>query len=184
MTTTRANPDILCSSVNNITKSGIIIMSTTTTTAKPSLGFLLFLLVSLVATWCSHHHPIMMVAHAFSPNPMRLKTVARGSSTTTRLFDAAEDDDDTTEPSSSKTSSSSSLEEKMKTWEASKEEVQAATLGGIVPGGSRSNNDTDAFDVGLYVAFPLMVLASLAVVVFPLLMGNIDTSSVGPPPTS
>ena len=139
----------------------------TTTTQQPR-GFLLFLVVSLVT------------AHAFSPKPLNLKTRSLGSSTTTRLYEAAEDDD-TTQPSKSSPSSSSSLEEKMKSWEASKEEVQAATLGGMVPGG---RSDTDAFDVGLYVAFPLMVLASLAVVVFPLFMGNIDTSSVGPPPTS
>ena len=151
-------------------------MSTSTTTAKQQpRGFLLCLLVLPGAEWlCAHHHPMTMTAHAFSSKPLNLKTRFLGSSTTTRLYEASEDDD-TTEPS---TSASSSLEEKMKTWEASKEEVQAATLGGMVPG------RTDAFDVGLYVAFPLMVLASLAVVIFPLFMGNIDTSSVGPPPMS
>ena len=72
----------------------------------------------------------------------------------------------------------SSLEEKMKGWEATEEEVKAATLGGMVPG-----NRSDAFDVGLYIAFPLMVLSGLAFAVFPLIMGNLDVDGVGPPPT-
>ena len=71
-----------------------------------------------------------------------------------------------------------SLQEKMKAWEATEEEVKAATLGGVVPG-SRS----DAFDVGLYIAFPIMVLSGLAFAIFPLIMGNLDVDSVGPPPT-
>ena len=70
-----------------------------------------------------------------------------------------------------------SLEEKMKGWEASEEEIKAASLGGIVPGRS------DAFDVGLYIAFPLMVISGLIFALFPLIMGNIDTSEFGPPPT-
>ena len=74
-------------------------------------------------------------------------------------------------------SSKKSLEEKMKAWEATEEEVKAATLGGMVPGRS------DAFDVGLYIAFPLMVLSGLAFAAFPLIMGNLDVDSVGPPPT-
>jgi hypothetical protein len=79
-------------------------------------------------------------------------------------------------------SSSVSLAEKMKSWEATDEEIRAATLGGVVPGlsapglkgfdGNFGNNDrggapggsrTDAFDVGLYIAFPIMVLSCLAV---------------------
>eukprot|EP00977_Amphora_coffeiformis_P006356 scaffold1353_cov161-Amphora_coffeaeformis.AAC.28 len=72
------------------------------------------------------------------------------------------------------------LEEKMKSWEATEEEVKAATLGGLVPGG---NNRSDAFDVGLYIAFPLMVLSGLAFAFFPLIMGNLDVDGVGPPPT-
>lgn len=68
----------------------------------------------------------------------------------------------------------------MKKWEASEEEVRAATLGGIVPGGKERS---DAFDVGLYIAFPIMVLSGLAFAIFPLIMGNLDVDSVGPPPT-
>ena len=73
-------------------------------------------------------------------------------------------------------SSKMSLEEKMKSWEATEEEVKAATLGGVVP-------RSDAFDVVLYIAFPLMVLSGLAFAFFPLIMGNLDVDSVGPPPT-
>jgi hypothetical protein len=71
----------------------------------------------------------------------------------------------------------SSLEEKMKGWEASEEEIKAASLGGIVPGRS------DAFDAGLYVAFPLMVISGLLFAFFPFIIGSIDTTSVGAPPT-
>merc|ERR1711982_320119 len=70
------------------------------------------------------------------------------------------------------------LEEKMKAWEASEEEIKASTLGGVVPGRS------DAFDLGLYIAFPFLVLSSLLFVFFPLIVQNFDISSVGPPPTS
>ena len=73
--------------------------------------------------------------------------------------------------------SKKSLKEKMASWEASEEEIQAATLGGVVPGRS------DAFDVGLYIAFPLMVISGLIFAFFPLIMGNLDVDSVGPPPT-
>jgi len=58
----------------------------------------------------------------------------------------------------------------MKSWEASEEEIKAATLGGVVPGtsigGAKEADDagrTDAFDVGLYIAFPIMVISCLAV---------------------
>jgi hypothetical protein len=69
-----------------------------------------------------------------------------------------------------------SLEEKMKNWEATEEEQKAASLGGVVPGRS------DAFDIGLFVLFPLMVLSGLAFAFFPLIMDKIDVDSVGPPP--
>lgn len=73
--------------------------------------------------------------------------------------------------SSSSSSSARSLEEKMKSWEASEEEMKAATLGGMVPGtrigacvaAGESAGRTDAFDVGLYIAFPIMILSCLAV---------------------
>ena len=70
-----------------------------------------------------------------------------------------------------------SLEDKMKGWEASEEEIKAASLGGMVPGKS------DGFDIGLAIAFPIIVGTSLLFAVFPFIMDKIDVSSVGPPPT-
>ena len=110
-------------------------------------------------------------------------------------------DNDTETTSSEKESSSSlsssptppttaklTLEEKMKAWEATEEEVKAATLGGIVvPKGTNNDDDdgsrSDAFDVGLYILFPFMVLSGLAFAFFPFIMGNLDLEGVGPPPT-
>ena len=68
-----------------------------------------------------------------------------------------------------------SLEEKMKSWEASEEELKAATLGGVIP---QSRERTGAFDVGLYIAFPIMVLTGLAFAFFPFIMENIDVSDI------
>lgn len=93
--------------------------------------------------------------------------------------------DPESEKESPASSAKTSLEEKMKAWEATEEEVKAASLGGIVTGGGRGDPErSDAFDVGLYIAFPLMVLSGLAFALFPFIMGNLDVDSVGPPPTS
>lgn len=73
-----------------------------------------------------------------------------------------------------------SLEEKMSKWEASEEEIKASTLGGVVP---QSKERSSGFDVGLYVAFPFMILGSLLFAFFPFIMDKIDVSSVGPPPS-
>lgn len=83
------------------------------------------------------------------------------------------------EPASEATKSS--LEEKMSNWEASEEEVKAASLGGIVPGGKKEEG-ADGFNVGLYIAFPFMIAGSLLFALFPFIMDKIDVSSVGPPP--
>jgi len=72
----------------------------------------------------------------------------------------------------------------MKSWEASDEEIRAATLGGVIPGGKSGGDRTDGFDIGLYIAFPFMVIGCLIFAFFPLIVGNIDVTSVGPPPTS
>ena len=104
-------------------------------------------------------------ATAFAPVANTISIHQRNQIQTTVLFSTNEDD------------VPSSLEEKMKSWEASEDEIKAATLGGVVPGRS------DAFDVGLYIAFPLMVLSGIFFAIFPFIMSNIDTSSVGPPPT-
>lgn len=69
------------------------------------------------------------------------------------------------------------LEEKMKRWEASEEEIRAASLGGVVPQPQRER--TDAFDVGLYIAFPIMVVTGLIFAFFPFIMGSIDVGDIG-----
>ena len=74
-----------------------------------------------------------------------------------------------------------SLEEKMKSWEASEEELKAASLGGQIP---QKQNRADGFDVGLYIAFPIMIVACLLFLAFPFVVGNLNVDSVGPPPTS
>ena len=91
---------------------------------------------------------------------------------------------DDTEQEASSSSSTLTLEEKMKSWEASEEELKAATLGGVIPSPSSSENRSDAFDIGLYIAFPIMVIGCLIFAFFPLIVSNIDVTSVGPPPTS
>ena len=77
----------------------------------------------------------------------------------------------------------------MKSWEASEDEIRAATLGGVIPGNNKQAVEdgaerSDAFDIGLYIAFPIMVIGCLIFAFFPLIVGNIDVTSVGPPPTS
>ena len=84
-----------------------------------------------------------------------------------------------------------SLEEKMKSWEASPDDDTAVSKSWAAskleiretmskaPDAQRSG----AFDLGLYIAFPLMVISGLMVAFFPLLLDSIDTTSVGPPPT-
>lgn len=110
------------------------------------------------------------------------------------LFQMTAGDDDG-DNSSNIGSQNLSLEEKMKSWEATEEERKAATLGGLIPqpmtssstaevgGGDGSDDRSDAFDVGLYIAFPIMVLSGLFFALFPFIMGSIDVDSVGPPPT-
>ena len=101
------------------------------------------------------------------------------------------ENDDADSSSTSTTANLSSLEEKMKSWEASEDEIRAATLGGVIPGSGNNKQAaedgaerTDAFDIGLYIAFPIMVIGCLIFAFFPLIVSNIDVTSVGPPPTS
>jgi hypothetical protein len=108
-------------------------------------------------------------SNAFSPPRMAPRTAVMPRSII--LFNGENADTDESEAPKL-----SSLEEKMKGWEASEEEIKAASLGGIVP-------RSDSFDVGLWVAFPFMVITGLLFAFFPLIMGNIDTTSVGAPPT-
>jgi hypothetical protein len=85
------------------------------------------------------------------------------------------------EDKTSKTTTKLSLEDKMKSWEATDEELKAASLGGNIP---QIPQRTDGFDIGLYIAFPFMIIACLLFLAFPFIAGNLDVSSVGPPPTS
>lgn len=111
-------------------------------------------------------------SHAFAAST---RAAARASPYYRHVLKSSEEDE-----SSETTDTKKSLEEKMSKWEATDEEKKAATLGGVVPS---SDGRSDAFDVGLYVAFPFMVIASLAFAFFPFIMDKIDVSSVGPPPT-
>jgi hypothetical protein len=135
---------------------------------------------------------MMKVSHSFSTPALSLLVAHRTSSQKNTkfmishqnppipLFMATDSDDTllgeqistsiTSLSSSSSSSSARSLEEKMKSWEATEEEIKAATLGGIVPGtrigagtAGESAGRADAFDVGLYIAFPIMILSCLAV---------------------
>merc|ERR1719517_46774 len=107
-----------------------------------------------------------MSTTAFAPPSVRRITKQRSCLAPIFMTDAA---DAASTDESAPLTTSTSLEEKLRSWEASEEEVRAATLGGIVPGsgGERSN---DAFDVGLYIAFPIMVLGCLAFAFFPFLV--------------
>jgi len=66
----------------------------------------------------------------------------------------------------------------MKKWDATEAEVKGATLGGVIP----SLNRLDAFDAGLYILFPFMVLSGIGFAFFPFTMDKIDVDSVGQPP--
>jgi hypothetical protein len=101
------------------------------------------------------------------------------------------ENDNADSSTSSSTANLSSLEKKMKSWEASEDEIRAATLGGVIPGSGNNKQAaedgaerSDAFDIGLYIAFPIMVIGCLIFAFFPLIVSNIDVTSVGPPPTS
>jgi hypothetical protein len=128
---------------------------------------------------------LLTCSNAFSPRTMASRAALMPRSTI--LFngennnnvdtDISTDESKAASTDESKAAKKLSLEEKMKGWEATEEEIKAKTLGGIVPGRS------DAFDVGLYIAFPLLVISSLIFVFFPFIIEHIDTSSVGAPPT-
>jgi hypothetical protein len=95
----------------------------------------LFLLITSAAL-------LLTCSNAFSPRMMASRTALMPRSTI--LFNGGDDNNSNMDTSTdeSKSAKRLSLEEKMKGWEATEEEVKAKTLGGIVPGRS------DAFDVG------------------------------------
>ncbi|EJK47178.1 hypothetical protein THAOC_34120 [Thalassiosira oceanica] len=65
-------------------------------------------------------------------------------SDTSRTFPMSDDEESSTLLADEATTMS--LEDKMKSWEASDEEIRAASLGGVVPGGGGEPR-TDAFDI-------------------------------------
>ena len=171
-------------------------MTMTTTTPKPIHFIIVTLLVaaSCFATTCH--------TFAFAPSSRSIRSAAimrvvdpRSPRTVSFLAATPQGDNDTDDSSPSDESLSTtttstaaakiSLEDKMKAWEATEQEIKAATLGGIVPksGGGEEGGRSDAFDVGLYILFPFMVLSGLAFAFFPFIMGNLDLDGIGPPPT-
>uniref|UniRef100_A0A7S3PWY4 Uncharacterized protein n=1 Tax=Chaetoceros debilis TaxID=122233 RepID=A0A7S3PWY4_9STRA len=117
---------------------------------------------------------VMCICNTLAFSPVSSRNIATVNSIRTTAIRMAEE----SESSSETTEKKQSLEEKMAGWEASDEEIKAASLGGMTPG-----KGTDGFDIGLYLAFPVIVATSLFFAVFPFIMDKIDVSSVGPPPT-
>jgi len=74
----------------------------------------------------------------------------------------------------------STLEAKMASWEATDEERAKATLGGVVPG---QMPKIDGFDAGMYSSAVVLLPLAIILGTFPFWIGNIDVSSVGPPPS-
>lgn len=141
------------------------------------------ILVAVVLLWvstaCLSFHPSSYRIATIRSRPAAFFGEDRHNVWTLHASDSERKEEDL-----SSESTKLSLEEKMKAWEATEDEIMASTLGGVVPGRSSDNkNRSDAFDVGLYIAFPLMVLSGLAFAIFPLIMGNLSVDSVGPPPT-
>ena len=129
------------------------------------------LLSSVVSAFTIHSSPLHL--NSAAAHKTTSSFLAKNNALITPLYST---NDDTEQEASTTTLS---LEEKMKSWEASEEEIKAATLGGVIP-----ENRSDAFDIGLYIAFPIMVIGCLIFAFFPLIVSNIDVTSVGPPPTS
>ena len=117
--------------------------------------------------------PVKTEAAAFRPALSNVPLTPRTSNTVMLM---AEDGD---ESEGARPETKMSLDEKMQSWEASEEEIKAASLGGITAG---SKGGTDGFDIGLWIMFPFIVATSLLFFVFPFIMDKIDVSSVGPPP--
>jgi hypothetical protein len=115
---------------------------------------------------------------AVALRPNKMSVVKKSVVILKESSDSSEEKDDEEMDDTKASATRLSLEEKMKAWEATDEERRAATLGGVVP------ERTDSFDVGLYIAFPFMIVGCLLFLAFPFLADKIDVSSVGPPPTS
>lgn len=133
---------------------------------------ILSLLAALLAIENVHAFSPTNARHSITPNASINGRHASGPAFSRRGLNSSNNDSSSEGDDAKKT-----LEDKMKSWEASEEEIRAASLGGVTP------ERSDVFDIGLYIAFPFMILASLAFAFFPFIMDKIDVSSVGPPPT-
>ncbi|VEU38082.1 unnamed protein product [Pseudo-nitzschia multistriata] len=129
-----------------------------------------FLLAAIAAVAC-----LSLGTEAFAPTSVVSAFRARVSSTVVVRESNGSDSEEESPPEPAE---KMSLEEKMKSWEATDEELRAASLGGVIP---QPRERTEAFDVGLYIAFPIMVITGLAFAVFPFIMGNIDVSDIEVP---
>ena len=119
---------------------------------------------------------LSLEAESFSSSPSSLARLAqRQTAPTASLVIVRDASEEAT--SESVPTEKISLEDKMKSWEATEEEIRAASLGGVIPT-PQGRERTEAFDVGLYIAFPIMVLTGLAFAFFPFIMGNIDVSNI------
>ena len=98
-----------------------------------------------------------------------LPTTRRLPSSRSRIVNFAESEDNEQEDAAS------SLQSKMNSWEATEEEKNAATLGGLTPG------NMDGFDLGLAIAFPFIVGTCALFILFPLYAPELSAGS-GPPP--
>jgi len=125
----------------------------------------------------NHHHQYHHRHHKIPTVVFMKNSVSEDESSISTTPATNEKDGSTTTMTGEK---KMSLEDKMKTWEASEEEIKAASLGGIVPI-PQGRERTEAFDVGLYIAFPIMVITGLAFAFFPLIMGSIDVGDIEVP---
>jgi len=112
--------------------------------------------------------PQTRLAQTFSVNQQSFRVLTR----------VAAVDEDSAGDAGDAEAKKKALQEKMASWEATDEEIRAASLGGLTPG----KRGTDGFDIGLYIAFPIMVVTGLLFAFFPFIMDKIDVTSVGPPP--
>lgn len=126
----------------------------------------------------------LMPVHCFTvPQRQSVLDLKRGSGSPISPVIRSEAEDDVEEKTEEEIEAAKiSLEEKMKNWEATEEELKAASLGGLTQ--KKGDGNIGSFDVGLYIAFPFMIIACLLFLAFPFLAGNLDVSSVGPPPTT
>ena len=109
----------------------------------------------------------------------RRRPGALWSSTDDEAAEATEATPAAAQPTEAAEATRAGLDAKMAKWDATEEEVKAATLGGITP---NSSGAFDSFDLGLYIAFPIMFATLAFFGLFPVIMDNIDVTSVGPPP--